>query len=70
MGGITTTRDALEFILAGATAVAVGTASFVNPAAMVEIIEGLEVYLAENGIKSVRELVGAARRYEADPIRE
>ena len=65
MGGISTTRDALEFILAGATAVAVGTATFVNPAATVEIIEGLEAYLLNNGISSLRELVGAARRHEA-----
>jgi dihydroorotate dehydrogenase (NAD+) catalytic subunit len=62
MGGITTTEDALEFILAGATAVAVGTANFINPRATVDIIEGLEKYLTANGIADINELVGAAHR--------
>lgn len=60
MGGIMTAEDALEFILAGATAVAVGTANFVNPRATVEIIEGIEAYLAENGMGRLCELVGTA----------
>ncbi|MEW5954095.1 MAG: dihydroorotate dehydrogenase [Bacillota bacterium] len=62
MGGITTAEDALEFILAGATAVAVGTANFINPRATVDIIEGLEKYLTANGIADINELVGAAHR--------
>ncbi|NPV72761.1 MAG: dihydroorotate dehydrogenase [Pelotomaculum sp.] len=60
MGGITCAGDAIEFILAGATAVAVGTANFVNPRATVEIAEGIERYLEENGIRDINELVGAA----------
>ncbi len=58
IGGIATAEDALEFLLAGATAVAVGTASFIDPAASVKIIEGLEQYCAANGIAAIRQLVG------------
>ena len=61
MGGIATWRDAVEFLLAGATAVAVGTANFVNPMAMKEVIEGIRSYLRESGLSSVRELIGAAQ---------
>ncbi len=60
MGGIMTTRDALEFILAGATAVAVGTANFVNPRATIEIIEGIENYLREQGFNNINQLTGLA----------
>jgi dihydroorotate dehydrogenase (NAD+) catalytic subunit len=59
MGGIMTARDAVEFILAGATAVQVGTANFVNPRASVDVAEGLAQWLTDHGIRSVRELVGA-----------
>jgi dihydroorotate dehydrogenase (NAD+) catalytic subunit len=59
MGGIMTARDAIEFLLAGASAVAVGTATLVNPGAIMEIIAGLENYLAEQGLEDVRELIGA-----------
>ena len=62
MGGISTAEDALEFILAGATAVAVGTANFVNPKATVEIVEGIEKYLVQNGISDIKTLVGAAHQ--------
>jgi len=62
MGGITTAEDALEFILAGATAVAVGTANFVNPRATLDVLEGIEAYLVENSITDIKELVGAAHR--------
>jgi dihydroorotate dehydrogenase (NAD+) catalytic subunit len=58
MGGITNANDALEFIIAGASAVSVGTANFVNPTAPVEVLEGIEAYLAEAGLGSVRDLVG------------
>ena len=61
MGGIRTAEDALEFILAGATAVAVGTAHFSDPCASVKIAEGLEAYLEENGIDDIRTLIGAVR---------
>jgi dihydroorotate dehydrogenase (NAD+) catalytic subunit len=58
MGGIVTAEDALEFLIAGATAVAVGTANFINPTAAVKVIEGLEQYCAANGIPDVRQLIG------------
>ncbi len=59
MGGIMTATDAIEFLLVGATAVAVGTATFVNPTAVMHVVRGLEKYLEENGIAEVGELVGA-----------
>ncbi|MBI3946508.1 MAG: dihydroorotate dehydrogenase [Armatimonadetes bacterium] len=59
MGGIMNAEDALEFILAGATAVAVGTATFRDPAAALGVIDGLEAFLREQGIARIRELVGA-----------
>ncbi len=62
MGGITCAADALEFIMAGATAVAVGTANFVNPRATVEVLEGIERFMSENGIMDIAELVGIAHR--------
>jgi dihydroorotate dehydrogenase (NAD+) catalytic subunit len=55
-GGVATAEDAAEFLLVGATAVAVGTASFVNPRAVVEVAAGLERYLAARGVRSVAEL--------------
>ncbi len=61
MGGIMDTAGALEFILAGATAVSVGTANFINPKATLEIIEGLKGYLKANRIESISELIGAIR---------
>jgi dihydroorotate dehydrogenase (NAD+) catalytic subunit len=59
MGGIMTARDAIEFILAGATAVQVGTANFVNPRAAVDIAHGVGQWLSERNVGSIRELVGA-----------
>ena len=59
MGGIMSATDAIEFLLAGATAVAVGTATFVNPTAVTDVVTGIEAYLTENGIGDVSELVGA-----------
>lgn len=58
MGGIMSAEDAIEFILAGATAIAVGTANFINPMATMEIIYGLDKYLTEKGINDVKELIG------------
>ena len=58
MGGIANWRDAVEFMLAGATAVSVGTALFVNPTVPLQIIDGLNSYLQKNGMSSVSELVG------------
>lgn len=60
MGGIMSARDALEFILAGASAVAIGTANFVEPQAAVRIAEDLEKWCEAEGVASLRELVGAA----------
>lgn len=60
MGGITSATDAVEFILAGATAVAVGTANFIDPTTTVAIAEGLERFCAQRGLASVRDLIGAA----------
>ncbi len=61
MGGIRNGEDALEFILAGATAVAVGTANFHNPYATVETVEGIRAYMERNGVEDIRELIGAVR---------
>ena len=58
MGGIINTSDAVEFFLAGATAVSVGTANFINPRATIEIIQGLKDYLAKNKFKSIRQVIG------------
>ncbi len=59
MGGIQTAEDAIEMMLAGATAVSVGTANFQNPAAVIAVTEGMEAYLIEHGIAEVSELTGA-----------
>ncbi|MDF2886893.1 MAG: dihydroorotate dehydrogenase family protein [Lacrimispora sp.] len=61
MGGIMTAEDALEFILAGATAVSVGTANFVNPYATTEIIAGMKDYMVKYQIEDINELIGAVR---------
>jgi len=60
MGGIMDTSDALEFIMAGASAVGVGTAHFVNPTVSVEIVEGLQRYCGEHGLASISDLIGVA----------
>ena len=60
IGGIGSTEDALMFLMAGATAIQVGTANFYNHRAPLEIIEGLEAYCAEEGLGSIQEIVGAA----------
>ncbi len=61
MGGIETWRDAVEFLLAGATALAVGTALFVDPAAPLQIRDGLAAYLARRNLHAVREIIGQVR---------
>ncbi|MBN2097833.1 MAG: nitronate monooxygenase, partial [Candidatus Omnitrophica bacterium] len=58
MGGIMQAQDAVEFFICGASAVAVGTANFVNPRASIEILEGIRKYLAKNKIKNIKQLVG------------
>ena len=62
MGGITTWQDAVEFLLAGATAVSIGTGNFVNPQAPLEILQGIQTYCAKRGMASVNELVGLAHK--------
>lgn len=59
MGGITTGLDAVEFMLAGASAVAVGTASFIDPQAALEVVSGIEQYCESQGVSDVNELIGA-----------
>ncbi|MCC8137000.1 MAG: dihydroorotate dehydrogenase [Clostridiales bacterium] len=61
MGGISSAEDALEFILAGATAVAVGTANFRNPHAALDVIEGIEEYMRRQNTEDIRSLIGAVR---------
>ena len=61
MGGISNAQDALEFIMAGATAVQVGTANFTNPRACVEVAEGLREYMEHQGVDTLSSIVGAAR---------
>ena len=61
VGGVTCTEDALQYLMAGASAVQVGTANFVNPRAALEIIDGLAEYLAEHGHSDIAEVVGAAQ---------
>jgi len=58
MGGIMNHKDAIEFIIAGATAIQIGTVNFINPNAVYEIKEGIEAYLEIMGFNSIRELVG------------
>lgn len=61
MGGVMNTEDALEIIMAGATAVAVGTANFHNPYATVEIIKGIEEYMQTNGVDDINTLIGCVK---------
>ncbi|WP_297212797.1 MULTISPECIES: dihydroorotate dehydrogenase [Thermodesulfovibrio] len=62
MGGIMTAEDALQFIIAGATFVAVGTANFINPRATIELIEGIEKFLVAEEIRDINELIGTFRQ--------
>ena len=61
IGGIATANDALEFIMAGASAVQVGTANFSNPQAPLEVVEGIEEFMAKEEVKDIAELIGAGR---------
>jgi dihydroorotate dehydrogenase (NAD+) catalytic subunit len=61
VGGILCAEDALEFLVCGATAVQVGTAHFRNPSACIEVIEGIEAYLAKNRIEDIQELIGSLK---------
>lgn len=59
-GGVTDARDALEFLMAGASAVQVGTATFADPTAPIKVIEGLAAYVKTNGLASIRDVIGSA----------
>ena len=61
MGGIATAEDAIEFILAGATAVSVGAMNFVNPYTTIEVIEGIEKYMETYGVSDIKDLIGAVQ---------
>ena len=61
MGGIATAEDAIEFLLAGATAVSVGTANFFNPAATIEVAEGIEQYMKQYGFAHVKDMIGIVK---------
>lgn len=64
MGGITTGEDAVEFLLAGANAVAVGTAGIVDPYAWIRVRNGIEQYLNDNNIADVNDIIGAVEMNE------
>ena len=61
MGGIATAEDALEFLMAGAKMVAIGTANFVNPRATLDVIEGIEAFMKKNGIEDINEIIGCVK---------
>lgn len=61
MGGICTAEDAMEFILAGATVVSIGTANFTNPYTTVEVIDGIEAYMRRHGVEDINELIGLVK---------
>ena len=58
LGGIMNATDAIEFMLAGASAIQIGTANFIDPAITMKVVEGINTYLDENGFKSVKEIIG------------
>ena len=62
MGGIMTASDALEFLIAGASMVATGTANFINPRAPVDVLEGIESFMKENKISDIREIIGSLKK--------
>ena len=61
MGGIMTAEDALEFMMAGATAISVGTANFANPFATVEIAQGIQDFMVKNKINDINEIIGCVK---------
>ena len=62
MGGIMNAKDALEFILAGAGAIQVGTASFIDPQTSIKVLDGIEEYLSRKGFQDIREITGYLNR--------
>jgi len=61
-GGIATASDAIEFIMAGASAVQVGAANLTSPRSSLDVLEGIEEFMEKEGIKNLSELIGVARR--------
>jgi dihydroorotate dehydrogenase (NAD+) catalytic subunit len=61
IGGIVEVEDALEFLIAGATAVQVGSANFVSPGTMVDLVNGIETFCVQQGIEDIRELIGSLK---------
>ena len=61
-GGITSASDALEFIMAGASAFQIGTANFTNPRTPLDVLEGIEQFMEKEGVEDIAELIGVARR--------
>lgn len=66
-GGVTSAEDALEFLMAGASAVQVGTATFADPLAPIKVVEGLAEYVRANGLTSIRDVIGAALPKREEP---
>ena len=62
IGGIGTWRDAVEFIMAGASAIQVGTATFANPKAMIEIIDGISAFMKRKGYRNIEEMRGLIQK--------
>jgi dihydroorotate dehydrogenase (NAD+) catalytic subunit len=60
-GGITTAADAIEFIMAGASAVQVGTSNLTSPRTPLEVLEGIQAFMQKEGIKNLSEIIGAGR---------
>ena len=58
LGGISCANDAIEFLLAGASAIQIGTANFIDPTVTIKVIDGINDYLDQNGFKSVKEIIG------------
>lgn len=58
LGGISCANDAIEFLLAGASAIQIGTANFIDPTITIKVIDGINDYLDQNGFKSVKEIIG------------
>jgi dihydroorotate dehydrogenase (NAD+) catalytic subunit len=67
-GGVTTAEDAIEYLMAGASAIQVGTATFRNPRAALDVLEGVEAWLIEHGVDDVREIVGSALKKDAPRV--
>ena len=58
MGGIMTADDALQYLIAGATMVAVGTANFINPRAPLDVLNGIKTYMRKNAINDIKQIIG------------